>query len=109
MISIVLAVAASFIAPPAGVLPDPNVEQIELRVDYGDLNLGTPAGRTEFMRRVRHAQSTACDREPGPKTQSAWQQVFTCKERARVEASRAIERANEAVAVASSARPAPDL
>lgn len=109
MISLTLALAASLMAPPAGAVPDPNVEQIELRVDYGDLDLGTAAGKAEFLRRMRHAQSSACDREPGPKTQSAWRQVFACKERARVEASRAIERANEAVAVASNSRTAPDL
>jgi UrcA family protein len=109
MISIVLAIAAAAIAPPAGAVPDPNYEYVELRVDYGDLDLGTASGRREFLRRVRHARSAACDAEPGPKTQSAWQQVYDCKERARIEASRAIERAEGAVAVASNAHPAPDL
>lgn len=109
MINIVLALAASSVAPPTGVLPDPNVEQIELRVDYGDLDLGTPAGRTKFLRRMRHAQSVACDRGQGPKMQSAWQKISACKERARAEASQAIERANKQVAAASNSRPAPDL
>jgi UrcA family protein len=109
MISLALALAASLSAPPAGASPDPIAEQIVQRVDYGDLDLGTTAGKSEFRRRVRQAQSRVCDQEPGPKTQSAWREIFACKERARLEASRAIERANQAVAVASNSRPAPDL
>ena len=109
MISFVLALAAAAMAPSAGASPDPTAEQIAMRVDFGDLDLATSAGKKEFLRRVRHAQSRACDQDPGPKTQMAWREIFACKERAQLEASRAIDNAAGGVAVASKERDVPEL
>ena len=109
MISFYLALAAAVAVPTDGATTDPTVEQIVMRVDYSDLELRTLAGQSEFRRRVRHAEAKACDDGPGPKTQAVWRQIFACKQLARREASRAIERATAGAALAGNSPGIPKL
>lgn len=109
MISLYLALAASLAAPIEGANMDPTVEQIVLKVDFGDLELGTAAGRSELRRRLRHAEAKACDDGTGPKTQAVWRQIFACKQLARQEASRVIEKATAGAALAGNSPDIPKL
>ena len=91
MITLYLALVASTASPqsePTAV--DPSSTTTVLRVDYGDLNLRSPAGQAELSRRVHRASSIACDEGSGPKTQQTLRSIATCRERAQTDAKHAI-------------------
>jgi UrcA family protein len=107
MITLYLALAAST-AAPLDRQTDLASEQNVVRVDFGDLNLNSRAGQAKLRHRLDRAASRACDDGSGPKTLSMWRQVEMCREHARTEASREIERVT-GTAVATNDREVPKL
>ena len=108
MMSIFLALAAAAASPASDGLSNGATEQVVLRVDHGDLDLRTPAGREALKRRLYDAGSRACDEGSGPKAQFLWQRIATCRATARAEADRVIEQTTQSM-LAANERDLPDL
>ena len=91
MITLIFALVALTASPQSEpTAADPSSTTTVLRVEYGDLNLRSPAGQAELNRRVRRASSTVCDEGSGPKTLDALRSIAICRERAQAEARHAI-------------------
>ena len=68
-------------------------EPFSARIEYGDIDLGTPDGKAEFSRRVDHAASRVCGDWPVKVTLSQRREIEECKKRFHLNAAREIVRA----------------
>jgi UrcA family protein len=104
MITLLLSLAASVVAPAASA--DLASEPQVLHVRYADLDLNSHGGRAELRRRLDRAAVAVCDDSPGLKTQSESRLILTCKRSARAQAADQYQRAiGEAVAARTGERP----
>src|SRR3954469_9792734 len=72
--------AAAATLAPAGLAAQPanDTEQASIRVSFADLNLGSPAGRASFDRRIEHAIDLLCGRPEGNLDMTT--QVWKCRQ-----------------------------
>ncbi|HEY1930079.1 MAG TPA: UrcA family protein [Caulobacteraceae bacterium] len=69
------AAAAPAIAQPVSDAP-------QAVVTYADLNLSTPAGRTNLQQRLAHAVDQVCATRPDPRDLDGWQAYEACRKQA---------------------------
>ena len=79
--------AAAATLAPAGLAAQPvdDNEQASIRVSFADLDLGSPAGRASFDRRIERAIDLLCG-QPGGHLDTATP-VWKCRAAARASAS----------------------
>src|SRR3954466_7607366 len=93
-----LAAAATLAPASLAAQPVDDSEQASIRVSFADLNLGSPAGRASFDRRIEHAIDLLCGRPEGNLDMTT--QVWKCRQAARASAS-----PQRQLAVAAAQRP----
>lgn len=92
MINILISLAAAALVVTEAPAPDLS-DWTVMRIDFGDLDLTTRAGRAEFDRRVEQAAARICNDWPVKVTLSQRQEIDDCKKSIYLDAAREISRA----------------